>query len=71
MIIIPHLSISSEHGSEFKVLSEGLTRTMAQNMVKRGTFFLNWDLTDIGMQTPIIHINLQGKKNKWYLGALP
>jgi hypothetical protein len=29
------------------------------NMTERGTFFLNWDFTEIGMQTPMIHMNLK------------
>ena len=50
-----------EHGSQFEMGLKSLTRKTARNMVKRGTFFLNWDFTEIGMQTPIIHMNLQNK----------
>jgi len=56
-----HLIISPEHGSQFEMQLNSLTRSTARNMVKRGTFFLNWDFTEIGMQTPIIHMNLQNK----------
>jgi hypothetical protein len=30
--------------------------------VALGTFFLNCDFTEIGMQTPMIHMNLERRK---------
>jgi hypothetical protein len=39
-----------------------LTRNAPKNIVWRGTFFLNCDFTEIGMQTPMIHMNLEIKE---------
>jgi hypothetical protein len=48
----------------FEKLLKGLTRTTARNMAGLETFFLNWDFTEIGMQTPIIHMNLERRKER-------
>jgi hypothetical protein len=53
-----------EPGSQFGMLLSSLTRKTPSSMVKRGIFLLNWDFTEIGMQTPIIHMNLDNKRVK-------